>query len=90
MPSSADQARWFNHHPSITGSDTPFSSTVTPHHPVVTPYMDHPYMDDMLLQSSYNDPSAYYGINNPYAAAHQRRLSGKLIWKKLLLKRELV
>ena len=93
MLPTADQHRWFTHHPAIpstshhpevaglaagAASFAPAGPT-GPHHPAITPYMEASYIDDMHHHMEGQGPAGYYGLNMQYRAAHQRTLSGKRV-----------
>ena len=90
MMPSADQHRWFTHHPGISpnahpdvtglaagAANFPTPGTAGPHHPVINPYMEASYIDDMHHHMDGQGPTGYYGLNMQYRAAHQRTLSGE-------------
>ena len=89
MP-SADQHRWFAHHPVIPSSNhhpevaglAAGAATFAPgpppgpHHPVINPYMEASYIEDIHHHMEGPSAAGYYGLNMQYRAAHQRSLSG--------------
>ena len=93
MP-SADQHRWFAHHPGISSASHPDVTGLAAGaatfpapapggpHPAINPYMEASYIDDMHHHMDGQGPAGYYGLNMQYRAAHQRSLSGNFFLLK--------